>query len=210
MVNRVLLYHITHLENLASILQKGELMAHSKVNAGQLNYNDIAHHDIQSRRSTTSIDIAPYGILHDYVPFYFAPRSPMLYTIKNGNVKGFYGDQSDIIYLISDVEQIVQSGRKFVFTDGHAIMALTEFYNDLSYLNKIDWEVMKSKYWFDTDDFPDRKRRRQAEFLVKGSLPLKHFLGIGVYNDQVKQKVNEILDAYNTEMEVRVRPSFYY
>ncbi|UTW68357.1 DUF4433 domain-containing protein [Anaerobacillus sp. HL2] len=44
----------------------------------------------------------------------------------------------------------------------------------------MDWDVMESKYWFDTDDDPDRKRRRQAEFLVLRHFPLELVLGIGV------------------------------
>ena len=52
----------------------------------------------------------------------------------------------------------------FVFTDGHAIMQLSKFYDDLGYLTEIDWDIMEEKYWRDTIEDPDRKRRRQAEF----------------------------------------------
>ncbi|WP_353620333.1 DarT ssDNA thymidine ADP-ribosyltransferase family protein [Geobacillus sp. AYS3] len=33
-----------------------------------------AHTRIQDRRLTTLVPLPPYGTLHDYVPFYFAPR----------------------------------------------------------------------------------------------------------------------------------------
>lgn len=205
-----LLYHITYYRNLRSILQKGELLAHTKVESNRLTFEDIAHSHIQNKRSNTRVEVSPYGMLHDYVPFYFAPRSPMLYAIKNGSVEGFEGTQSDIIYLVTNTNKIVEVKKKFVFTDGHAIMALTEFYNDLSDLNEVDWSVMESKYWNDTDEFPDRKRRRQAEFLVYESVPVEKFLGIAVYNERIKLEVEAILNEYEVKMHVLERPNFYF
>ncbi|QDI90444.1 DUF4433 domain-containing protein [Salicibibacter halophilus] len=161
-----LLYHITDYRNLPSILDNGGLAAHSRVSGNKISYTDIAHHSIQSRRSKISVSAAPRGMLHDYVPFYFSPRSPMLYAIHRKNVEGFSGTQDDIIYLVTSTDVIKDGGKDFVFTDGHAIMLWTEFYNELSHLDKIDWEVMDSIYWNDTDQDPDRTRRRQAEFLV--------------------------------------------
>ncbi len=205
-----LLYHITDYRNLPSILEHGELLAYSKVSFDKISYKDIAHQTIQTRRSTTEVPVSPYGMLHDYVPFYFAPRSPMLYAIKNGKVEGIAGTQSDIIYLVTNINEIAESEREFVFTDGHAIMSLTDFYNDLAYLDEVDWPVMESMYWNDSDRFPDRKRRRQAEFLVYESVPLNLFLGIGVRNERIKVIVEEMLKECNANLKVLQKPSFYY
>lgn len=205
-----LLYHITDYRNLPSILEAGCLSAHSQVASNRISYSDIAHSNIQDRRATTSVDVPPFGKLHDYVPFYFAPRSPMLYAIKNGSVEGFNGRQSDIIYLVTNTKKIEQAGKEFVFTDGHAIMAFTDFYKDLNDLDEIDWDVMESTYWNDTDEYPDRKRKRQAEFLVHESIELDCFLGIGVMNERMKNKVNDILYSHDTNMKVLKRPKFYY
>lgn len=205
-----LLYHITDYRNLASILKNGALCAHSQVTANDLSYADIAHNSIQNRRSMTRVEVSPNGMLHDYVPLYFAARSPMLFTISKGNVENYSGSQSDIIYLVTRTDIIEKSGKKYVFTDGHAIMAYTEFYNDLKHLDKIDWGVMESKYWADSEEDPDRRRRRQAEFLIHTKVELELFLGIGVYNDRMKEKVENILEAHDIEMLVAVRPEFYY
>lgn len=40
----------------------------------------IAHNTIQDRRAQTYVPCLPGGNPHDYVPFYFAPCSPMLYA----------------------------------------------------------------------------------------------------------------------------------
>lgn len=115
-----------------------------------------------------------------------------------------------ILLFVTNTDSIASFGSKYVFTDGHAIMAWTEFYNDLVFLSEVDWSVMESRYWNDTDEFPDRKRRRQAEFLVYKSVPLTLFLGIGVYNERMRVIVSEILKEYNTDMKVLIRPAFYY
>lgn len=46
-----LLFHITSYRNLHSILQKGEILAHSKVITNKLVFDDIAHGNIQERRA---------------------------------------------------------------------------------------------------------------------------------------------------------------
>jgi len=92
-----LLYHITDYRNLASILKNGALSAHSQVASKNVSYADIAHSSIQERRSITRVKEFPYGMLHDYVPLYFATKSPMLYAIKKGSIKNYSGNQSDII-----------------------------------------------------------------------------------------------------------------
>lgn len=74
------IYHITHIDNLTSILNLGGLMANSRLRRQRINYLDIAHERIQDRRARTSVPCGAGGVLHDYVPFYFAPRSPMLFT----------------------------------------------------------------------------------------------------------------------------------
>lgn len=76
-----LLYHITHINNLSSIIKQGGLQSHITIQQQGIKYKDVANQDIQSRRNRTKIPLGPGGILHDYVPFYFAPRSPMLYYL---------------------------------------------------------------------------------------------------------------------------------
>ncbi len=67
-------------------------------------YTSIAHQNIQDRRAYTQVPCGPRGWLHDYVPFYFGVRSPMLFTISRGNVEGYDRDQEDVIYLVSTAQ----------------------------------------------------------------------------------------------------------
>ncbi|WP_353620332.1 DarT ssDNA thymidine ADP-ribosyltransferase family protein, partial [Geobacillus sp. AYS3] len=88
------------------------------------------------------------------------------YAINKSRVVGYAKGQDEIIYLVSR-KDVIHCGRlRYVFTDGHAIMKITDFYNNLGNLGKIDWNIMYSPFWFETEEDPDRERRRQAEFLV--------------------------------------------
>ncbi len=205
------IYHITHINNLASILDYGGLLANNRLKSESINYVDIAHEAIQDRRAITPVPCAVGGYLHDYIPWYFAPRSPMLYSIFRGKVQGYEDGQIPVIHLVAAVENVAQAGIPFAFTDGHAIVRYSEFYDNLHYLNDaIDWEIMKARFWADTDEDGDRKRRRQAEFLVYGFLPWTVVGEIGVINPQMQAQVAEILQIFTDSTPVRVERHWYY
>jgi hypothetical protein len=92
-------YHITDKTNLPTILHHQGLYSKNKAKSLDMNHRNIAYEGIQERRAGITVPITPDGTLHDYVPFYFAPRSPMLYAIKFGRITGYNGCQEDIIYL---------------------------------------------------------------------------------------------------------------
>lgn len=175
-----------------------------------LNYRNIAHHSIRLRRESTVVPCGPGGKLVDYVPFYFAPRSPMLYTIHRNNVEGYSEGQHPIVHLVSSTQAVKESRRDFVFTDGHATMELTEFFDELRHLDRIDWDVMGLRYWYDTDVYPDRKRKRQAEFLVYQFCPWELVFEIGVIDSTMQEQVRANLERTAHQPIVTVRPDWYY
>lgn len=113
----------------------GGMQCYSLLHATQAAYTNIAYGDIQARRATKQIGCGPGGTLHDYVPFYFAPRSPMLYTISQGNVPGCDEGQEPIVHLVSTAQAVEASGRPFAFTNGHAIVFPSREFDQLSDLN---------------------------------------------------------------------------
>lgn len=205
------IYHITHIDNLKSILNSDGLIANSRLKQEGINYRDIAYENIQNRRARTPVHCGVGGVLHDYVPFYFAPRSPMLYTLHKGNVQGYHQGQNPVIHLVSYPEAIESSNLAFVFTDGHPVMEYTDFYDSLCYIDEvIDWEVMESRYWNNNEDDLDRKRRRQAEFLVHQFCPWKLITEIGVINSTIKVRVQETLQNFNHQPLVNIHSDWYY
>ena len=204
------IYHITHINNLTSILNLGGLIANSRLRQERINYLDIAHESIQDRRARTPVPCGAGGVLHDYVPFYFARRSPMLFTIHKGNVEGYNQGQESVIYLVSTAEAIEAMALAFAFTDGHGIIGYTQFSDDLEDLDMVDWDIMEAKYWNNTADDNDRRRRRQAEFLVHRFCPWTLITEIGVINTTIQAQVQRILQNVKYQPPVRVNPNWYY
>jgi len=204
------IYHITPIDNLRLILEAGGMWAKRVLDQEDTGYTNMAHQSIQDRRANTSVPCIPGGILHDYVPFYFAPRSPMLYTISRGNVVGFTDGQVSVVNIESTAQSVNNAGLRFVFSDGHGIMAFTEFFSDLADLDKIDWDIMSTNYWADTNDDMDRKRRRQAEFLVYERFPVNLILKIGVINQLKKIETEAMLAEFDLTIPVVISADWYY
>lgn len=205
------LFHITHVGNLGPILQAGGLLANSQLQRQGTAFQDISYGSIQDRRARRAVPCGAGGYLHDYVPFYFAPRSPMLYAIHCGTVSAYQGGQGAILHLVTTVEAITATNCPYAFTDGHAVMAYADFYDDTDLLEHVvDWEVMRSKYWADTNDDPNRKCKRQAEFLVFEQLPWGLVQEIGVQNRAMQQRVHQVLQTVGDETPVTVYSDWYY
>jgi hypothetical protein len=154
-------------------MREGTSVESSSENEKPANVVDVGDASIKSRRALIDVKCGPGGKVCDYVPFYYAPRSPMLYSIICGNVPDVDPDQRRLVDVLSSTEAAYEAGLACVFTDGNAATAFTEFHDDPAKLDHVvDWPLMRARYWFNTPDDPDRRRRRMAEFLVHRSLPL--------------------------------------
>ncbi len=69
---------------------------------------------------------------------------------------------------------------------------------------------MKETYWHDTDKDGDRKRRRQAEFLVHQFCAWELITEVGVINRQIADRVRAILEPAVHQPAVTVRRGWYY
>lgn len=186
-----------------------------------MEYGNIAFQQAQGKRASKLVAKRPGGTIHDYVPFYFAPRSPMLRTIEGGNVGGCPYKQKDIVHIESTVEAIASEGLEYVFYDYNATLDIATCYNDVKDLDKIDWPLFFEpprldgycKFWFSTMMKPRyvlRQETRQAEFLVHKKFPLKLATRVGVYNDEKRSEVSRIFEQTRTELPVEVTPDWYF
>ena len=196
--------------DLPSILERGGIHCDREIAELGLAGQGIAHSHIKARRARRAVPVGRGGTLADYVPFYFAPRSPMLYALHRGAVEGYTGGQRPIFHLAGNAEEAVAGGLACAFTDGHADMGFTEFYEDLRDLDKMDWAVMGERYWRDTVEDPDRSRRRQAEFLVHRFFPWNLVHTIGVIDRTIADEVRAILADPAHRPEVSAKPEWYY
>jgi len=207
---KVYLYHITSIDNLPSIIKGQGLKSKSRLLAEDIGHRNIAYGHIQQRRARHEVPCASGGCLHDYVPFYFGPRSPMLYAIHGGYVDRYDDGQQPILHLVTKVSMILEEGLSYAFTDRHAVLALAEFYDDPESLNQVDHSLMYENDWSDTPQHPNRKEKRQAEFLVYDFMPLNLIGAIGVINEEVKDQVMDRLKLLDEPPPVIVRQKWYY
>lgn len=203
------LYRIIHIDNLAYIVENKEITcpSHEKANPDYIGIGDdtlIAH------RKERPISLHPFGTFNDYVAFYFGRRSPMLYNIKNGYQGVTRRSQNDIIYLITSLEKVKEIRIHYVYFDGHGYHHLSQIFNTEEGLQNIDWDVVNAGKWSDSEDDPDRKRRKQAEFLLFESLPFDAVIGIATFSAISKAKVDEIVGAEHTELISVVRTEWFY
>ena len=138
----------------------------------------------------------------------------MLLNLKTGRVPGYTEGQSPILYLVTSVQRVVESGSSFVFSDGHGLANFTDWYDDLNDLKAVDWDLVGARYWRDTPSDNDRQRRKQAKFLVHGSVPWQLISEIGVYSGSVANQVATLLSKFpelsHPPVKVRGAEWYYY
>ncbi len=202
-------YHFTPIENLPGILESGGLTCNNRCQTQQVS---IAHQHIQDRRSRKRVPCGPGGNLHDYVPFYFCNCSPMMYAINGGAVASYDRGQGELVYLVLKLQNVAKDDLDFVFTDRHAAKDCAAFYTDPADLREIDWELMSERWWNNTPEYPDRKERRQAEFLVHRFVPWALVEFLAVMTPQMKARVGTIVAQYkhSTHIPVYVKRAWYY
>lgn len=201
------IFRIIHKENLQILIDENKLVAPNY--ATNKKYIPIGEQQLIKLRGDKKVKLEPHGTLRDYISFYFGVRSPMLYCIANGyDVQKL--DQENIIYLITSIEKLDETGVKFVFTDGHSYAEITQYFNDISDLTKIDWKTVHSKRWNNLSDDPDRKRRKEAECLIHKELSFDKILAIAVYNQNASHYITNVLQKNNLNIPVLIKPDWYY
>lgn len=147
--------------------------------------------------------------LSDYIPFYFGPHSPMLFVIQNGYNGVAKHNPDDIVHCVVRIETIIQQGWDCIFTDGHAVNGITEFYSKdcLAEVNKIiKVEDVYAKVWKDENDL-DIVRRKQAELLIKDEINPTYIAGYFVYSVTAK---NKLIDMGIAAQRICVAPEYYF
>ena len=79
------IFHITHVDNLPGILADGGLLPDAALISRNANVAGIGMSSIKQRRLTLPVVCHPGDYVGDYVPFYFCPRSIMLFLIHCKN-----------------------------------------------------------------------------------------------------------------------------
>jgi hypothetical protein len=206
------LYHIVHVDRLPAILVDGCLWSDAVMSRRPQAGSTIGMRQIKQRRLTLPVSCHQGDHVGDYVPFYFCPRSIMLYVISRANNPdlAYRGGQDPIIHLEADLHRVVAwmdaTATRWAFSLSNAGASYAQFRTGLADLGQVNWAAVGAT------DFraADVKEGKQAEFLVHGSFPWERVDSIGSRTERTARQVEETLAGAKHRPKVGVRPEWYF
>lgn len=213
------LYHITHVENLPSIVVDRHLWSHGEIRGRGAEFQNIGMDKIKARRlSERKLSSHPGLSVGQCVPFNFCSRSVMLSAIhKRDREVAYRGGQEAVAHLVMDLRDAVDWAESrdlhWAFTTSNAGAAGFADYSDLARLDEIDWDVVLDPDWqyrLNHRTFAEAKAARQAEFLVEMAVPWQLVRRIGVYSQGVREQVLRMLGDAEHVPAVEVQRAWYH
>lgn len=208
------IYHILHVDRLHSVVAEGCLLSDAEISKRQNTGTSIGMKEIKQRRlNELKLNCYPDVYVGQCVPFYFCPRSIMLYMIYKGNHSelGYREGQKQIIHLEADLHEVVKwaevNEKRWAFTLSNAGARYVEYRNSLNQLQEIDWFAVDSRDWGNSQK---AKQAKQAEFLLEENFPWQLIRQIGVHSLEVEKEVNKILLQQEYKPLVTVKSDWYY
>lgn len=204
---------MSHVNNLPRIIAAGRLWSEAKRLKREVKCEIVGMSEIKRRRLEELNVTCHNGTkVGEYVPFYFCPRSVMLYILHCGNHPEltYRGGQGPIMHCEADLKAVIEwadkKGRRWAFSDRNAGARYASFYNDLDSLDKIDWTAVAA------NDFRSAqvKEGKQAEFLGFGSFPWELVERIAVLNTRIKRQAEQAIKESNHCPPVLVETNWYF
>ena len=164
------------------------------------------------QRRLTELPLTSYPDLFvgGCVPFYFCPRSIMLYLIYQANHPDleYRGGQGSILHLQADLHASIawaeQEQRRWAFTLSNAGSRFFEDRCDVAQLNEINWDAVQATQW------QGCKEGKQAEFLLEHSFPWHLVERIGVHSHAVYQQAMNTLPIAGHRPVIEIEQDWYY
>ena len=206
------IYHIVHVDKLASISADGCLWSDAELAQRPDTGTVIGMNNIKARRMN-ELTLASHPGLYvgQCVPFYFCPRSVMLYLIHRRNSElTFQGGQGPIVHLVSDLNAVVAwaqaNEQRWAFSLSNAGSYYFEDRSDLTNLHEVNWAAVQTHQWSGSPT----KEQKQAEFLIEQQFPWHLVEEIAVINQLTGQKAVQAITGAEHRPAVQIRPAWYY
>ncbi|WP_240374943.1 DarT ssDNA thymidine ADP-ribosyltransferase family protein [Bacillus piscicola] len=171
-----LLYHLTRLSNLESILKYG-LLSRKRIGNNDLTFSDVADPDIISKRTLLG--------LQDYVPFHFHP-----YSAFDKAVKSKHSDE-EFIYICIKRELARKNDFKILPKHPLADEKYKLYHYDEGF-EAIDWDVMHTP----GNETEHKKHVKMAECLTHKRIHPKYFQCIYVKSEETRKWVQQKLKEH--------------
>ncbi len=205
------IYHIVHFDRLSSIIEDDYLWCDREIINRDCSGTSIGMSKIKHRRlHELTLTSYPDLFVGDCVPFYFCPRSVMLYIISRGNhfELSYQNGQESIVHLQADLHKAIEwaekNNKRWVLTTSNAGSRYFRDSSNLVDLKEIDWKAVNTSEWSGC------KENKQAEFLIEQAFPWHLVDYVGVQNEKIFNVVGDILQNINHKPKLGIEPKWYY
>ena len=206
------IFHITEAANVAAIAAHEWLVSDERIRAMTIGQSiSIGFSHIKDRRMRLPVGCHKGTTVGQYVPFFYCPRSVMLYQIHvgHGNLRYSAGERR-IVHLEFSIHGVVSwathHGVPWAVADGNASIISTRFTTGARSFDTLDAAAINATHWAEREV----KQRKMAEFLVFGAVPWRLVARIGVADNDVKTEVATSLAHHQHVPTIDVRPEWYY
>lgn len=210
------IYHIVHVDRLRSIIADGCLWSHAEAVRTPKPGTIIGMGEIKARRLRLELQSRPGLHVGGCVPFYFCPRSIMLFLLHKANHPevSYRGGQEPIVHLVSDMHSAIEwaeaNGRRWAFTLSNAGAAYFEDRCDVNQLGEINWLAVQATKWSGPNVSGEIKEGKQAEFLMEHSFPWTLVEKVAVYSQRIAAEVSQSYGTSAHRPTVEVKSTWYY
>lgn len=190
-----LIYHITHINNLPSILKVGLLSRKKLLRNPSLSFTDIADSEILSKREQYK------EALSQYVLFHFFAKNPF-----DGAVCKKYGSENMVII---SVRRDICERKNYQIIPSHPLDTDTpDIYPYFKGFNLVHWNILDDKEHRDYHD-PEIRKACMAECIVKDCVPISDFAFIYVSNEKAEDEILKMQNAYLIKDKICVMPTMF-
>ena len=206
------IYHITHVDNLPGIAREGLVSDRKMIERGGparvIGMSEIKRRPVEKLK----VSCHPGTKVGDFVPFFFCPRSVMLYVIYRANHLDLeYRDGQDrIVHLEADLYGVIDWAEAndvpWAFSYSNAGSRYAEFGSSRYELGNLDWNAIAANDWRDSEV----RTGKQAEFLVYDQFPFELVERIGVQSQAVLSDALQAIGNAAPQASVQIQQQWYY
>ncbi|MDZ7921881.1 DarT ssDNA thymidine ADP-ribosyltransferase family protein [Rhodoferax sp.] len=183
--SKKLIYHLTALKNIPSILEKGLLPRNQLTD-----FQDVADMAIIEKRQGL--------VLEGYVPFHWFVNNPF-----DGIIQRTYRDTS---FALIAVKRELAARKNWKFLPRHPLAnSGMELLDYAAGFEAIDWETMNQRDYHD----PNCKSVCMAECLAPGSVPVSQFFAIYVRDTTIERKVRTCANRHGVTVGIDVNENMF-
>ena len=187
-----LLYHLTELKNLESIIRFG-LIPRKVLLENTVTFEDIANPEIIVKRERLGLD--------EYIPFHFHPYTAFDLAVKKQHAN------DEVMYIC--IRRELARRNNFKVLPKHPLsLEDCQLYDYEEGFKRIDWDTMAKVGLTD----PDSKQTKMAECLSAKVIPVDCFQCFYVPSEQAKECAENTLRAYGIKFPppfVNVMPQWF-